>query len=186
MEDKKKYSAKEIADIISSSGEFDISTRTVNYYAFDKKLFKLDNTGKNVFTDVEIKKIKGILILKKYTNFTLKQVKDIINQFSLEEIEERFKGINIYENTTDFYQSNTSSYVAKKIHFNNTDDIIKQNKSVERSFLAASSTEDYSNKMKNNNTKITIKINKDITLVVSNDIDSNKLTKIIEIINILN
>lgn len=83
--EKKKYSAEEVAKILQSEG-YDISKRTVNYYAFDKKLFEVKETGKNCFTDEELDKIRGIRILREYTNFTLNQIKEIINQYPLPEI----------------------------------------------------------------------------------------------------
>lgn len=81
----KTYTAEEVSQILQKEG-FDITKRTVNYYAFEKNMFELSNTGKSCFTDVEIEKIKAIDLLREYTKFTLAQIKQIINTKSYEEI----------------------------------------------------------------------------------------------------
>lgn len=81
----KTYTAEEVAQILQEQG-LDITKRTVNYYAFEKNMFKLSNTGRSCFTDAEIEKIKSIALLKEYTKFTLAQIKTIINTKSYEEI----------------------------------------------------------------------------------------------------
>lgn len=78
------YNADEVAKKLQEEG-YEINKRTVNYYAFEKKLFEVEG-GKNCFTDKEVKKIKYIKDLQQYTTYTLQQIKDIINRYTDEEI----------------------------------------------------------------------------------------------------
>lgn len=82
------YSAEDVANILRAEGFSDINKRTVNYYAFDKKMFDVQRTGKKCFTDRELDKIRAIRLLREYTNLTLDQIKQIINTHSLEEIKQ--------------------------------------------------------------------------------------------------
>lgn len=202
MKSNNRYSAKEVSDIISSSKEFEISARTVNYYVFDKKLFNIDVTGKKAFTDKEIDKIRGILILKKYTNFTLDQIKEIINRFTILEIEKKFEKVNVYENIQNLYMNSVSSYDSSDCHNIHPNTAIEENANYANTYsntmydAATISTADENANSVNSitthnavtipNKSRTIKINDDITLFVSGNIDNIKLKQIIEIIKILN
>ncbi len=179
--EKKKYSAEEVAKILQSEG-YDISKRTVNYYAFDKKLFEVKETGKNCFTDEELYKIRGIRILREYTNFTLYQIKEIINQYTLPEImrmcEGRLQSVS-YSYGGDYI---TASACSAGSH---------------GSFIAGTpnpapvhSTTGFSESIviplpcpvEKPNSR-TIKVNDNITLIVSSAYDSEKLKKLIDFIN---
>lgn len=83
------YSAQEVSDLLKSKNK-EISKRTVNYYAFEKKMFEVGG-GRNCFTDDDIKKIENILLLKEKTSYTLEQIKTIINTKSDDEIKGIFK-----------------------------------------------------------------------------------------------
>ena len=50
------YTAKEDAEELQKEGYSDITTRTVNYYAFEKKMFDVPLTGKNVLRTGRLKK----------------------------------------------------------------------------------------------------------------------------------
>lgn len=86
-----RYSAAEVAKLLSSSG-LKITRRTINYYAFEKKMFELPISGKKIFTNKEIDKIQAIVFLQKSTDFTLDQIKSIINESSLDEIQKKHAG----------------------------------------------------------------------------------------------
>lgn len=90
------YSAQDVADIISRHNK-DISKRTVNYYAFERKMFDVDSK-KNCFKDDDVEKIENILLLKEKTSYTLEQIKTIINTKTNEEIKEMFESENIVDN----------------------------------------------------------------------------------------
>lgn len=83
------YSAQEVSDILKNKNK-EISKRTVNYYAFEKKMFEVGG-GRNCFTDEDINKIENILLLREKTSYTLEQIKTIINTKSDDEIKRMFK-----------------------------------------------------------------------------------------------
>lgn len=83
-----RYTAKEAALKIKERG-YDISDRTINYYAFEKKMFSVE-PGKNCFTELEIDKIESILLLKQNAGMSLDEIKSKINEpnFNLQDIVE--------------------------------------------------------------------------------------------------
>lgn len=80
------YSANEVSEVLLQRG-YDINSRTINYYAYDKKMFELEK-GKKTFTEKEIQKIQFIKDLQQYTNYNLSQIKKIINNYSDEKIKD--------------------------------------------------------------------------------------------------
>lgn len=98
------YTAEKVSEILKEQG-YDIKKRTVNYYAFEKKLFEVES-GKNSFTDESIKKIKYIRDLQQYTNYNLNQIKVIINTYSDEEID-NIIGIKLSKGTSKYTSSNS-------------------------------------------------------------------------------
>lgn len=102
------YSAEDVANILRSEGFSDINKRTVNYYAFDKKMFDIQGTGKKCFTDRELDKIRAIRLLREHTNLTLDQIKQIINTRSLEEIKQFC--INRVSNIREYYSYSTDTH----------------------------------------------------------------------------
>lgn len=80
------YSANDVEKILKNEG-YDVNKRTINYYAFDKKMFEVER-GKNCFTEVEIQKIKFIKDLQQYTSYNLEQIKKIINTYDENKIKE--------------------------------------------------------------------------------------------------
>lgn len=79
------YSAKELATKLQNDG-FNISTRTINYYVFEKKMFEISNSGRNVFTDTDYDKLKAILFLKENSNLSLEEIKNEILTKTYDEI----------------------------------------------------------------------------------------------------
>ncbi|MDW7730386.1 MAG: hypothetical protein SCJ94_10340 [Bacillota bacterium] len=88
---KEYYSAEEVARKLASAG-YVISKRKVNYYAFEKKLFQPEGSGKKVFSAADIDKIQGILYLREHSKLNLDKIKIVIDDkyFSLEEIKRRY------------------------------------------------------------------------------------------------
>ncbi|MFZ3102594.1 MAG: hypothetical protein WA131_06870 [Desulfitobacteriaceae bacterium] len=82
-----RYSAEEAAQLLQTEN-MKISKRTVNYYAFDKNMFDITTNGKKCFTTLELNKLRAIYLLKEYSNYTLGQIKGIINSCTLEEVKE--------------------------------------------------------------------------------------------------
>lgn len=156
--DKKRYSASEVAQILTNEGYKDVSKRTVNYYAFDMNMFEMDSSGKKSFSEEDVDKIKAIRLLKLHTNYTLNQIKTIISQYSLDEVKnmciksvmdttldgscrEEATAYNRYESTSNHFEG------------------ISENK------------------------QKTIKIDKEITLITNADYPADKLKAIIDFIN---
>ncbi len=85
------YTAEEVANMLASAG-FKITRRKVNYYAFEKKMFQPDGSGKKVFSPADVDKIQGIIYLRDHSKLTLDQIKTVINDenFSLEEVKRRY------------------------------------------------------------------------------------------------
>lgn len=79
------YSAKELATKLQNDG-FNITTRTINYYVFEKKMFEISNSGRNVFTDTDYNKLKAILFLKENSNLSLEEIKNEILTKTYDEI----------------------------------------------------------------------------------------------------
>lgn len=89
------YSAQDVADILKKYNR-EISKRTVNYYAFDRKMFETESK-KNCFTDEDVEKIENILLLREKTSYTLEQIKTIINTKTSEEIRAMFSKEDLIE-----------------------------------------------------------------------------------------
>lgn len=85
------HSAEEVAGILRSAG-YEVTRRTVNYYAFEKKMFQPKGTGKKIFTREDIDRMQAILYLRERSSLTLDEIKKIIGKddFSLFDIECRF------------------------------------------------------------------------------------------------
>jgi DNA-binding transcriptional MerR regulator len=83
-----RYTADEVARLLISAG-FDITKRTINYYTFEKKLFDVQE-GKKCFTNIEIDKIQAIVLLRERTDFSLEEIKEIINAYNLDEIKRQY------------------------------------------------------------------------------------------------
>lgn len=80
------YSTSEVSEILKKRG-YDISSRSINYYVYDKKMFEVEK-GKKSFTESEIEKLILIKDLQQYTTFNLSKIKKIISNYSIEEIKE--------------------------------------------------------------------------------------------------
>lgn len=83
------YTVTEVETLLKNKG-YNISKRTINSYAFEKKILEVSG-GKKAFSDEDVKKLEYILDLKEYTNYTLKQIQKILKIYKNEEIEEIIK-----------------------------------------------------------------------------------------------
>jgi len=178
------YTAKEVAQKLQNEGYSDITARTVNYYAFEKKMFEVSLTGKSCFTEREIEKIKAIKILQKTTNFTLEQIKEIINKYDYEDIVERTSPI-VYQKVEDFYQSPgyIQSLVTSNMQSSSISNCFQNSQSNCFNVNSQSSptvTSVATDMLRTDGGQRTIKVNQDITLTVSNQVDTNTLTQIVK------
>lgn len=183
------YTAKEAADKLQQEGFADITTRTVNYYAFEKSMFDISQTGKKCFTDKELKKMKAIKHLQKTTNFTLEQIKNIINKYDYEEIMTRVSPI-VYDKVEDFYQSPGYTQSLVSAHLKNDSDSTAISAPLRFSHDNTALNPPRLNTLfvnsvpfvDENSKKRSIRINEDITLIVSHHIDTEKLTELVKCI----
>jgi len=183
------YTAREVAEKLQKEGYADITTRTVNYYAFEKKMFDVSLTGKKCFTDKEIEKIKAIKHLQKTTSFTLSQIKDIISTYSFEDIMARVSPV-VYEDVKDFYQSPgyTTSFLAASTGTLASSDAVNTAFSTGTILGGPFSTVAHS---AHNTGSVpfaaeknkTIEVNPLVTLVVSHEVDTDTLTKLVTSVN---
>lgn len=155
-----EYTAKEVSEILSKEGFYDITPRTVNYYAFEKKMFEPIQTGKKCFSESEIEKIKSIKTLQESTNFTLDQIKEIINKYSYDEILSRITPVS-YKTLDEFDSGEyrVSSFCS-----------LKQSRS------NIPHTEENTPE----SGQIMLKVNDDIILTVSDNVDTETLAEIIK------
>lgn len=72
------YTAEELVNKLKKEENIAISVRTLNYYAYDKKMFPNLNKGKCSFTDEEYELLKRISYLKDKTSMTLDKIKECI------------------------------------------------------------------------------------------------------------
>ena len=72
------YTAEELVNKLKQEENIAISVRTLNYYAYDKKMFPNLSKGKCSFTDEEYELLKRISYLKDKTSMTLDKIKDCI------------------------------------------------------------------------------------------------------------
>jgi len=178
------YTAKEVAKKLRDEGYLDVTSRMVNYYAFEKKMFDVSLTGKKCFTEKEIEKIKGIKRLQKTTNFTLEQIKEIINKYNFKDIMVRISPI-VYQNVEDFYQSpgyiqSLASSSAKTDNYLqcSRNSCLNADNQLTQNIITNTITD-----MKEINIgQRTIKVNQDVNLTVSNQVNTDTLIEIVKCI----
>ncbi|MBS4030719.1 MAG: MerR family transcriptional regulator [Clostridiales bacterium] len=158
------YTAEEVAEILRAEGDASISKRTVNYYAFDKNMFEVSLGGKGTFTEAEINKIRGIRMLKECTNYTLEQIKKNINTQTLEDIKQL-----CLKRATEISYPLTVSEIRKSPYANEPDYEMSSQKLMSSPSAGLEKPR-------------TIKVNNDITLVISKQIDNERLSAIIRFI----
>lgn len=180
--DVNKYSADEVAKILRSEGH-DISKRTVNYYAFDKGMFEIKETGKNCFTDKELDKIRAIRLLRECTNLTLDQIRTVINQRSLQEISMMCAGrLHSISSSYGANSVTSDSSVSKSLGYSITTtsgETVSGCLATNPSFYPGDTKPQTMTSIGSR----TIKVNDDITLIVSPNYDTEQLNKIIDFIN---
>ncbi len=95
MNGPNKFTAEDVARIMQSAG-YNVTKRTINYYAFDKKMFKPTGSGKKAFTANDMDKIQAILLLREKENLNLKEISRIVNRedFSFDDLKLRFPKID--------------------------------------------------------------------------------------------
>lgn len=187
------YSAEEVARLLTAEG-YEITKRTVNYYAFEKNMFET-LTGKKSFSVEQLDKLKGIMILKRYTTYTLGQIKKIIETYDLAEIKSRFiKEINeLDENLSLSYFINSMSYPLsnERALLGNLDNLgLAQQDSLINSCVSEQTMDNRIvaqklkglNKIRNEDTQKVLKVTNDISLLLSQDVDKSKVKRILDFI----
>ena len=94
------YSAKELSEKLINDGFPDMSVRKINYYAFEKKMFPVTGSGKNVFSDEDYDKLKSIAFLRQNSNYSLDEIRDKIMTHSFQEVDQMVLSKTITEYTT--------------------------------------------------------------------------------------
>lgn len=72
------YTAESLVNKLREEEGVSISVRTLNYYAYDKKMFPDLGKGKCAFTDKEYEMLKRITYLKDKTSMSLDEIRDCI------------------------------------------------------------------------------------------------------------
>ena len=73
------YTAETLVNKLREDEGISISVRTLNYYAYDRKMFPNLGKGKCAFSDEEYKLLKRITYLKDKTSMSLDEIKDCIS-----------------------------------------------------------------------------------------------------------
>ena len=94
------YSTKEISEKLINDGFPEMTVRKINYYAFEKKMFPILGTGKNVFSDADYDKLKSIAFLRENSKYSLEEIKEKIQQHTFQELDNMFFKKTIDEYTT--------------------------------------------------------------------------------------
>ena len=81
------YSAKELSEKLA-------------YYAFEKKMFPVTGSGKNVFSETDYDKLKSIAFLRQNSNYSLDQIKAKIQTHTFQELDEMVLSKAITEYTS--------------------------------------------------------------------------------------
>lgn len=178
-----KYSADEVAKILQEEGH-DITKRTVNYYTFEKKMFEVKETGRNCFTDAELDKIRGIRLLRECTALSLDQIRDVIDSYSLEDIGEmcadRSQSISYYTSEVSSRPQAGSATIqgsSYSSYYRSAPTVLDGNTPGHLQMPTGSLAETPSAK----NSR-TIKVNDDVTLLVSPNFSTDMLAELIDFI----
>ena len=73
------YTAEEMVNKLHKEENVLISVRTLNYYAYDKKMFPNLKKGKSAYTDEEYEILKRIVYLKNKTAMSLDEIKSCVS-----------------------------------------------------------------------------------------------------------
>lgn len=73
------YTAEEMVNKLHKEENVLISVRTLNYYAYDKKMFPNLQKGKSAYTDEEYEILKRIVYLKNKTSMSLDEIKSCVS-----------------------------------------------------------------------------------------------------------
>lgn len=106
------YTAQQICNILKEKGLY-ISKRTFYYYMYDKKMFGIIDKETKLFSNEILDKTSKILFLKKHTNYSLDEIKEIITSETKYSLIINNLTTSISEETLSASYSNTinSSYL---------------------------------------------------------------------------
>lgn len=203
------YTAEELITKLHEENNIIISLRTLNYYAYDKKMFPNLQKGKKAFSDNECELINRISYLKDKTSLTLDEIKvyinddnkynEIVNSIVSDTVTRSgltspcFASNNsvtsytvIDTNISDIVTSNYDTTMTNKVSFPSSSLLSNHYSSNLNSiecdnFIPQSQTTELPTYSRDT----TVRINKDVTITVSSNISKEKLIKIINFINSL-
>lgn len=200
MNNKTTYTAKEVAELLQAEGDTTITSRTVNYYAFEKNMFKVSGVGKGCFTDEDVDKIRAIRLLQESDRgLTLEKIKEKINKYTINEIREictrkAIEKLNVYgylpyrisQGTlaSSSYSTHGSDMVSSACSVHTTSSGMTYTHGISPKEIQYNHAVGRVDSLKQTGNSIRIiKVNDDITLQLSSDVDTKTLKKIIEYIN---
>lgn len=189
-----RFSAKEVQELLSKKG-IPISLRTIHYYVSELKLIEVSKSRKT-FTEEDILKIEHIKLIQKYSNLSLKKIKELIKNKSLKEIEtislqlanKELLDINkVYSISNSIISQSNISLDSEQSNFNLTNSFnhveeyisFNDKKLLPNEVTVNSKT---CNEVKQNYQNNFLKITEEITLMYSKEISNKKLDKIIQFI----
>lgn len=201
------YTVEGLSKLLKDLG-YDVSTRTIKYYAYEKNMFPNLKAGKKSFTKAELDDIIKIQKLKNCTSLKLDEIKDLIKEKSIVEIDDYITSryYKAYFNKKNFGQKpslNMTIFNDKSISFSNNLNIennirnsFLENNQVQYNSFNCVDTLNVNLENKTNNTmssiktndidksnnKRTIKVTEDITLMVNENINTEKLKEIVNFI----
>ncbi len=177
MDEQGRYTAEEAAQVLQAEGDSEISKRTVNYYAFEKGMFEVSETGKRCFTEADLDKIRAIRLLREHTSLTLEQIKTVIRDRSLDEIR-----ASCVARVAEASQAYARPLMAEQVE-------MREFSPPPMPMMYTSSTRTAASEpprpAKAEAKSRTIRVNEDLTLVVSPQVTTTKLKKIIDFIRAL-
>lgn len=203
------YTVESLSELLKNMG-YNVSPRTIKYYAYEKNMLSNLKPGKKSFTKTELDDIIKIQKLKNCTSLKLDEIKEIIKDKNIQEVNDYIAG-RYYKSCFDEKSaiSNTMFSVANdnSMSFNSSLSCKDSNENfIKRSFSGDNQAfhggyigdkivnplDQYNinNKMpvinscenKESVSKRTIKVTDDITLTITENIDTKKLKEIINFI----
>ena len=205
-----RYTASKLSNTLQNLG-YSVSVRKIQYYAYEKNMFPHLKAGKEAFSDRELEDVIKIQKLQKCTSLKLDEIKEIIKDKSIDDIDKYITGtyystfipnldsidsckrnLNSQSNYLNAFQANSFSSSNNGVclsDYNNKSNLnsldkygLTNNVSKYSLEACANNTSIKEEKIQNTENRV-ISVNKDITLTVSSNIDNEKLKKIINFIN---
>ena len=186
------YTAEEIVKKLKEEENYAISVRTLNFYAYDKKMFPNLSKGKSCFSDNELELLKRIKYLKENTSLTLDEIKECIADDKKYETQVEAAVTKALDGSEMLCLFEGKSFKRQMMPSCCSDTLSSTSfntvSTTNTSFLNSVSTSsfcmenDATASQQSSNTQ-TIRVNEDITLTVSSNMPTERLREIIKFIN---